>query len=161
MGGSRNQRAARRDCGCGVTGALVFGLRLLMASAAWLYMMAAPGCVRVRENSELEGRSPGSGRMRISFERSGGFAGMRLRGTIDSDTLPPEEARKLREMVDAAGFFDLPPSITTEKPGPDRFQYKLTIETESRRHTVFVEEEVASKELRALLSYVTMLARKK
>ncbi len=99
--------------------------------------------------------------MQITFERSGGFAGIRLRKTLDTDALPPEEGLKLRQMVEAAGFFSLPPSIISEKPGADRFQYQITIENGSQSHTVLVEEEAASKELRALLTYLTTLARRK
>ncbi|HZP02976.1 MAG TPA: protealysin inhibitor emfourin [Terriglobia bacterium] len=124
-------------------------------------MSKAPACINIKQDSEPQGHSPGTERMRISFERSGGFAGIRLRRTIDSDTLSPEEARKLGEMIDAAHFFDLPPSVTSEKPGPDRFQYQLTIETKTRSHTVLVDEEAATKELHALLSYLTTLARRK
>ncbi|GEM_PF-5691459 len=44
-------------------------------------------------------------------------SGMRTAVTLDTDTLPPEEARKLQEMVDAANFFNpcnaaTPASIT-------------------------------------------------
>ena len=48
--------------------------------------------------------------MRIQFEQSGGFvAGVRRPPvTIDTDALPPEEAKKWQELVTAADFFNLP-----------------------------------------------------
>lgn len=97
--------------------------------------------------------------MRIHFERTGGFAGMRMRATVDSESLSPEEARDLHEMVDAAGFFDLPAAITTPTPGADRFHYKLTVEAEGRRHTVDVSEAAVPEALRPLLQQLMAFAR--
>jgi hypothetical protein len=97
--------------------------------------------------------------MRIHFERTGGFVGMRITATVDTESLSPEEARDLHEMVDTAGFFDLPTAITTPTPGADRFHYKLTVETEGRRHTVDVAEAAVPKALQPLLQQLTAFAR--
>lgn len=97
--------------------------------------------------------------MRIHFERTGGFAGMRMTATVDTESLSPDEARDWREMVDAAGFFDLPATITTPTPGADRFQYKLTVEAEGRRHTVEMGEAAAPEALQPLLQRLTAVAR--
>ena len=61
--------------------------------------------------------------MLIRFERTGGFAGMRTAVTLNTDTLPQEEARNLHELVDAAGFFNLPEKFPMPKRGADYFQY--------------------------------------
>jgi len=37
--------------------------------------------------------------MRVSFGRTGGFAGMRMTVTIDSDSLSPQEEHNLRDMI--------------------------------------------------------------
>ena len=124
-------------------------------------MLAVWWCLQVNKAPRPPGHRSGIERMRISFERTGGFAGMRITGAIDSDALLPEEKQNLLVMVNTARFFDLPQSMVAEKPTPDRFQYKLTIVTESQQHTVRVDEEVASKELRALLSRLATLARRK
>ncbi len=65
--------------------------------------------------------------MQITFERSGGFAGLITTTTVDTATLPASEANQLRLLVEAANFFQLPSTIA---PGsqPDRFQYQLTIQ---------------------------------
>ena len=97
--------------------------------------------------------------MRIHFERSGGFAGMRMTTTVNTESLSPEEARDLHEMVDAARFYELPTAITTPTPGADRFHYKLTVETEGRQHTVDVGEAAVPEALRSLLQQLTALAR--
>ena len=98
--------------------------------------------------------------MRIQFERTGGFAGMTVRGDIDTDSLPAEEAQALRKMIEAADVYSLPAKLASPTPGADRFQYTLTIEDEGRRHTVELGEGAASDALRALLRRLTVLARR-
>lgn len=96
--------------------------------------------------------------MRIYFVRSGGLAGIRMTTTIDSEMLSPEEVQKLREMLEAAGFFDLPPIIAPNAPGADRFQYELTVESEDRQHTVEIYESAIPAELRPVLEWLTQKA---
>jgi len=98
--------------------------------------------------------------MRITFERTGGLAGMTVSGEVDTASLPPEEAQALREMVEAAGVFDLPSKPASPAPGADRFRYTLTVEDGERRHTVEVAEAGASDALQALLRRLTVLARR-
>ena len=97
--------------------------------------------------------------MRIHFERTGGFAGMRMTTTVDTESLSPEEARDLYEMVDAAKFFDLPATVTAPTPGADRFHYKLTVEADERQHTVDLGEAAIPETLRPLLQQLTVFAR--
>lgn len=97
--------------------------------------------------------------MKIEFERTGGFAGMQIAATIDTNALSPKDAQNLREMVDAADFFHLPATIRSQSGGADSFQYRVTIEDEGRKHTVEAGEGGASAELRSLLRRLTVLAR--
>ncbi len=97
--------------------------------------------------------------MRIDFERTGGFAGMRLATTIDTSTLPAEQASALQGLVEAAHFFDLPAQIPAPAQAADQFHYHVTIEAEGKRHTVDVGETAASAALQALLQELTQLAR--
>jgi 3-hydroxyisobutyrate dehydrogenase-like beta-hydroxyacid dehydrogenase len=97
--------------------------------------------------------------MRVDFERTGGFAGMRTTATIDTETLPPDEARALNELVDAAGFFNLPATISSPSPGADRFQYKITIVAGGRQHTVETSDAAVPETLSPLLRKLMVLAR--
>lgn len=97
--------------------------------------------------------------MRIDYERTGGFAGMRLAATVNTEALPAEEARGLREAVEAAKFFELPALIASAPQGADRFHYKLTVEAEGRRHTVEMSEAVVPEALRPLLQQLMARAR--
>jgi hypothetical protein len=106
-------------------------------------------------------RQLGKPTMKISFVRTGGFAGLRLATTVDSATLSPEEAAQLQALVENAKFFTLPANVRRKTSGADRFQYTITIETPEQQHTVTVEESAASPELLQLLSWLTTAAKTK
>lgn len=101
--------------------------------------------------------------MRISFERSGGLAGMRLTAAIDSDTLTEAEASELKRLVDQAGFFDLSAGPGPAGPGgsgADQFVYRVTVETAGRRHTVETTDAAAPPALQPLLAWLNQAARR-
>ncbi len=96
--------------------------------------------------------------MRIEFKRSGGFMGLSLSTTVDTDSLAVQEADDLKRLVEAAGFFTLPATLKSTK-GADQFTYRLTIESGDQRHTVEVSDSVAPESLRPLLQRLTSMAR--
>ncbi len=59
--------------------------------------------------------------------------------------MPPDERRRLEELVGAADFCALPASLATAVPGADRFQYRLTVELGDRRQTVEVQEAASPR----------------
>ena len=97
--------------------------------------------------------------LKVQWERTGGFAGMRMASSIDSGSLSEEEARRLHELVEAAGFFELPEELTGPAGGADRFLYTLTVEMDGRRHTVRTAEAAAPAALRSLIRWLTNAAR--
>jgi hypothetical protein len=98
--------------------------------------------------------------MNIHFERSGGFAGLRLSHDLDSSQLSPEDGNELNRLVDASGFFDLPADVRAANPGADCFQYKLTVKAGPREHTVAVDDAAVPQTLRPLLNFATAKARR-
>jgi len=98
-------------------------------------------------------------KMRIRLERTGGFAGMRREVALDTETLPSDEARKLQEMVNAAGFFNLPEKFPLPERGADYFVYRLAIEAEGKKHTVEISEPAATPELRSLFQTLMKLGK--
>ncbi|MDZ8187606.1 MAG: hypothetical protein RMX96_22490 [Nostoc sp. ChiSLP02] len=99
--------------------------------------------------------------MRISLERTGGFAGITKRTTADTAELPANEADTLKRLVEAADFFRLPERITSPNPQSDRFQYKLTLEDNGRQHTVTVSEAALPGTLRPLIEWLQNTAQKR
>jgi hypothetical protein len=99
--------------------------------------------------------------MNIHFERSGGFAGLRLSQDLDSADLSPDERSELDRLVEAAHFFDLPADVRAANPGADRFQYNLTVNQGPREHTVALDEAAIPENLRPLLNWLMAKARKR
>ena len=97
--------------------------------------------------------------MHINFERTGGFAGMRLAAAIDTATLPADQAGALHDLVDAAHFFELPSQMPPQTNVADQFHYHVTIEAAGQSHTVDVGDSSAPPALQALLQQLMLLAR--
>jgi hypothetical protein len=97
--------------------------------------------------------------MRISVERSGGFAGISQTQSISTDQMPAEDAEKVVDLVHGAGFFALPSVIHSTEPGADRFQYKITVESEHGDHIVQVDEGAVPPSLQPVLDWIKNSAR--
>src|ERR1700758_5456815 len=97
--------------------------------------------------------------MRIVLERSGGFAGIRQTNSVSTDQMPAEEARQVANLVAGAGFYELPSEIRSNAPGADRFQYKITVESERGTHMVQVDEAAVPPRLQPLLDWLKSFAR--
>jgi hypothetical protein len=98
--------------------------------------------------------------MHITFERSGGIAGRTVRSNVDSSQLTPEEADHLAQLVEDAGFFQLPATVPAPaQGGADRFQYRLTIDDGRRRHSVQMREDAVPAPVRPLVDWLTRQAR--
>ncbi len=97
--------------------------------------------------------------MRISFERSGGFAGITTKTTVDEKDLTADEAQKLRQLVEQADVFNLSKKVMPRSPRPDRFQYELSLEESGRKHTVTMSEEVLPAKLKPLIEWLVEKSR--
>ncbi len=102
--------------------------------------------------------------MRIHFVRTGGFAGMRLANTIDSEELPENEVQALESELDNAHFFELPAFLNKEtggagSTGADRFQYEITVEDGRKSHTVTAGESALPGHVQPLVQHLERLAR--
>jgi hypothetical protein len=98
--------------------------------------------------------------MRIIFERTGGFAGMKLKASLDDESMPPQEAGRLRKLLADSRFFELPLRMEAADSHPDRFQYRLTVEDSNCVHTVQACEDAVPPQMRPLLDWLTAAARR-
>jgi hypothetical protein len=102
------------------------------------------------------------GRLQIEFERSGGFAGVALRKSVDAGDLPPAEAEELRALVERADLPGLAESSPGPGPGrPDRFQYDLKVALDDRVYQVTVGEAELPDRVRPLVDKLLALARQR
>ena len=97
--------------------------------------------------------------MKISYQRTGGFAGMRITYDLLTENLHPEEAEELNQLIDEADFFNLPDIIMRQSMGHDQFQYRLTVEYEEKQHSVEVGDGAVPENLWPLLNKIRTLSR--
>jgi hypothetical protein len=96
--------------------------------------------------------------MQIEFERSGGFAGMTIGTTVDTNTLSSAEAHELVQLVTATNFINLP-SHTNGTRGADQFIYKLTFHVEGLTRTIETTDSTMPPSLRPLVDRLMSMAR--
>lgn len=99
--------------------------------------------------------------VKIYFERTGGFAGMRTSASLDTDKLPPNESEQLHDMCNNMDFFNLPSKSTPTSGTADIFRYKITIESKDGKHTVETTDMSMTPELENLVSFLSDKALKK
>jgi hypothetical protein len=97
--------------------------------------------------------------MKVGFERSGGFAGMHIAFSLDSESLAPEERSQLAKNLASAHFFDLPAKLASPPGGADRFQYRIEVQEAGRKHSVELGEAAVTEEMQPLIQQLTRLAR--
>lgn len=106
--------------------------------------------------------------MRIDLVRSGGFAGLQLRASVDTGSLAAADAAAVEELVRGA---DLPalsagPPALPAAAGPaadraDRFSYDLTLHSDGQRHELTVADGWVPPQLRPLLDHLVQVARRR
>ena len=95
--------------------------------------------------------------MRIQLNTDGGlvyFPPANRPITVDTDELPPEEARELERLVEAAGFFDMPAVSEPPRGAADVIRYTISISSPERSHTVSFTDPVEDPDVQALLEYL-------
>jgi hypothetical protein len=98
---------------------------------------------------------------RIKFERTGGFAGMRIAADIEPDKLSDEQNRAILDVLDALDFPELPEHLMGESPVPDEFTYTITVEADDWKHTVVTGDSSAPEKMQELLQMLNRIARKR
>lgn len=100
--------------------------------------------------------------MKIYFVRTGGFGGLRLQTTVDTDALPPAHASEILELMRTAGVLDSQPAAPRGQTLPDQFEYHLSVESHTWgiRDLVLVESDI-TEDMKPLLDHLTDLALRK
>ncbi|MGG6264459.1 protealysin inhibitor emfourin [Leptolyngbya sp. AN03gr2] len=96
--------------------------------------------------------------MRVTLEQSGGFAGLMITKSIDTQDLSPSEAQQLENLVKSSNFFQLN-SIVEASPQPDRFGYTLMIEMNGRSHSIDLSETNMPEKVRPIADWVQTRSR--
>ena len=96
---------------------------------------------------------------RIHFERTGGFAGIRLAADFDLGELPEEQVNSLTDLLDELDFPELPDNLSTDVSGSDEFTYTITVESEKWSHTVITNDSPDDEKMQELLQLLNRLLR--
>jgi emfourin len=99
--------------------------------------------------------------MRIEFQVSGGvgyFPGLAAPRTIDGDALAAGDREALGDLIEKAGFFELPARLPAPRGAADYETFQITIEDKGRRHSVAVAAPIAEPALQALVKRLRELA---
>jgi hypothetical protein len=89
--------------------------------------------------------------VRIRIRRLGGIAGnIALAAELDTAALPPDEAARLEDAVDALPF-DVPAG---EPPHPDAFRYEVRLPDEPARGTAVLHEGQLAGDLDLLRAHL-------
>ena len=88
---------------------------------------------------------------RIKFERTGGFAGIRLAAEINVNELPDDEKTEIIEMFEKANFEELSEKIAGKMPVPDEFVYYIEVESGQQEHKIRAGESALPSDMEPLL----------
>ena len=101
--------------------------------------------------------------MRIEYQCSGGYGGLRFTYQGEIDALPTAEAKLLLGLIEAANIFNLTQRQLSKKsrPVPDDFACRLTLLKSGRKKTLSFNELGAPENLRRLSVHLRKLAIKK
>lgn len=97
--------------------------------------------------------------LRIQYERTGGFAGLKLTACFELDDLPEEQEEQLRALLDELDFFKLPAQFLPARPGVDQFTHKIEVESKKGKHSVLTTDSAAPEKLRELVDLLNTIAR--
>jgi len=112
------------------------------------------------EHAELEQRGQWKENghvVRVSVVRGGGFGGLTRTSIADTERLSPPDRQKLAALVEQARLFDAPAAPEPEEPGPDRFTYAVTVESEGQTRRVTYSERSLPGEVRDLISWISSI----
>jgi hypothetical protein len=95
-------------------------------------------------------------RMRISFQRSGGFhpPAMRRRWVVDSESLTTQDAQELERLIAAADLTHLSQLRASPEPRPDVFYYRVDLEDGAQKHSLRFSDTDMPERLRQLLNWL-------
>lgn len=96
---------------------------------------------------------------RIRFERTGGFAGIKIAKDLKLEDLPDDQAQRLLKLLDDVDFDELPEQMTGTKSMPDQFRYVITVKTKKGEHTVVTGDASAPEKMQELLQLLNRLAK--
>ena len=97
---------------------------------------------------------------KIKFERTGGFAGIRLAAEIEMDKLPEDQRKEIVELLDEVDFEELPEKLTGKMPVPDEFVYSIVVESDRHEYKVMAGESALPRDMPPLIEILENITKR-
>ena len=97
---------------------------------------------------------------KVKFERTGGFAGIRLAAEIEMEDLPDDEKHEIINIIDGSDFEDLPKKFAGKAPLPDGFVYDIKVYSREDEYHVLADESSLPDDLQPLIEILERTAKK-
>lgn len=97
---------------------------------------------------------------KIKFERTGGFAGIRLAAEIKVEELPEEQRHEILEMLDEMDFEELSGKLTGKISFPDGFVYAISVESEKREYQIVAGESALPANMQPLIEILETITKR-
>jgi hypothetical protein len=97
---------------------------------------------------------------KIKFERTGGFAGIRIAADIEMDDLPDDQKREILDLLDDMDFEDLPEKLAGKMAIPDEFVYSVTVVSSKKEYKVLAGESAIPEDMQPLLEILEGIAKR-
>lgn len=97
---------------------------------------------------------------KIKFERTGGFAGIRIAADIEMEDLPEEQKREILELLDDMDFEELPEKLARKMAIPDEFVYSVTVVSNKKEYKVLAGESAIPEDMQPLLEILEGIAKR-
>lgn len=97
---------------------------------------------------------------KIKFERSGGFAGIRLAADIEMDELPEEQRHEILELLDEMDFEELFDKPANEISFPDGFVYSISVESQDKEYRIVAGESALPADMEPLIEILERITKR-
>lgn len=97
---------------------------------------------------------------KIKYERTGGFAGIRLAADIKINDLPEDQKKEILELLDDLDFEELPAKLAGKLAVPDEFVYSISVEADKREYKVIAGESALPGDMQPLLEILERIAKR-
>lgn len=92
--------------------------------------------------------------MKVSFKRTGGFAGLSLKSEIDCALLPPAKCKELEQLVGLLRAAGQPSGGKASFTIPDAFQYEVTVDDDLGSHKFRAGDTEMSEEMQKVVDWL-------
>jgi hypothetical protein len=97
---------------------------------------------------------------KILFERTGGFAGIRIAADIEMDDLPKDQQDQISQLLDKLDFDGLPEKLGDQTSLTDGFVYSITVNSLEEEHSVVTNESSMPVDLQPLIEILESIAKR-